>query len=138
MAIEFYGAAPSEAFAGGDLVSDALEESWAGMRICVNKDEPIAGSGGSAGVSGASDLVDRFEDDCGTRGARDFSSLISGIIIADDKFGLPAALMKGGQGSGDLAKSFAKALFLVEGGDDDRDFQAIVRGSMPESRPGCK
>ena len=66
------------------------------MGIGIDEDEPITGSGSSAGVAGAGDLVDGFEDDFGTGGAGDFGGFVGGIVVADDELGFPAALAEGG------------------------------------------
>lgn len=134
MAIEFYGAAAGQVFTGSDLFGDAVEEGRAGMGIGIDKDEPIAGSSGSATVSGAGDLVEGFEDDFCSGGAGDFSGFVSGIVVADDEFGFPAALMESGKGGVDVAQSIAEALFFVEGRDDGGDFQVSLCRNMPEMR----
>lgn len=105
MAIELYGAAAREAFVGSNLAGNIVEKSGAGMGIGIDKNEPIAGRGGSAAVSGTGDLVDGFEDNFGAGGSGDFGRLIGRIIVADDQFGLPAALMEGGKSGVNVAKS---------------------------------
>ena len=127
MAIENHSAAAGEAFAGIDLVGDAVEQGRAGMGIGIDEDKPVSGSGGSAGVAGASDLVDGFENNFGSGGAGDFGGCVSGVVVADDEFGLPIALMKNGNSSVDVTKGFAKAAFFIESGDNDRDFQCCRR-----------
>ena len=123
IAIEFNGAAAGNAFAGGDLFGDAFKKSRTGVGIGIDKNEPIAGSGGCAGVSGAGDLVDRFKDHVCSGSTGDFRGFVRGIVVADDEFRFPAALMEGGKGGVDVAQGFAKASFFVEGWDDGRDFQ---------------
>lgn len=125
MAIEFHSATASETFAGGNLVGDALEERWARMRVGIDKDEPIAGSGGCAGVSGAGDLVDGFEDDFRSGRLGDLGGLVCRVVVADDEFGFPAPLRECGKRGVNVAQSFAQAPFFVVGWDDDRDFQTI-------------
>jgi hypothetical protein len=64
-------------------------------------------------------LVKGLEDNVGAGGAGDFGGFVGGIVVADDEFGLPTAVVKGGQGGVDVTKSFAETAFFVKGGDDD-------------------
>ena len=130
MAVEFNGAAASHAFARGNLFGNIFEESWTGMGIGIDKNEPVAGRDRSAAVSSAGDLVDGFEDDFGSGGAGDFSGFVGGIIVADDEFGFPAAFVEGSESGADVAKGFAKTPFFVEGRDDGGDFQTRIVESL--------
>jgi len=124
VAVEFHGAAAGEAIARGDLFGNAFEKRRAGMGIGIDKDEPIAGSGGGSAISRAGNLVDGFEDDRGPGRAGDFGRFVGGIIVADDEFGFPTAAVKTGEGGVDVAQSFAEALFFVKGRDDGGNLQA--------------
>lgn len=93
------------------------------MRIRIDKYEPIAGCGRSAGVAGARDLIQRFENDFRSGGASDFAGFIRGIIVANDEFGLPAAFVEGGEGVIDVTKCLAEPPLFIEGRDNRRNFQ---------------
>jgi hypothetical protein len=124
VAVELHRAAAGHAFPGSDLFGNAFEKGPAWVRIGIDKEQPIARGGGGAGVARAGDLIKRFEDDFGTGGAGDFGSLIGGIIVADDQFSFPAALLEGLKGGVDVAQGFAEPSFFVESWDDGGDFQA--------------
>jgi len=119
--IERHGGAAGEDFAGGNLVCDIGEEGAGGMRVGIDEDEPVAGGGGGAGIAGAADLVEGFEDDVRAGGAGDLGGAVGGVVVADDELKFPAAVGEGGGGGQDLRKRGAEELFLVEGGDDDGD-----------------
>lgn len=123
MAVEFDRAAPGHAFLGSDLLADTLEKGRAGVGIGIDKDEPIARGCGSARIAGAGDLVDGFEDDLCCCGTSDFGGFVGRIVVADDEFSFPVALMESRQRTINVAQRFAEALFFVKSRDDDRDFQ---------------
>lgn len=125
MPVKFDGATTRDAFAGSDLLSNTLEKCRGGVRIGIDKNKPIAGRTRSAGVSSAGDLVDGFEDNLSPGRSGDFGGFIGRIVIANDEFSFPLALMESGQRTINVPQSFAKAAFFVKGRDDNRDFQAL-------------
>jgi hypothetical protein len=96
------------------------------MRIGVHKNQPVAARRRRAGIARAPDLIERLKNDFCARGFGNFGSAVGGIIIADDKFNIPAALRERRRRRFDLRKRLAEKFFLVESGHDDRDFHAAT------------
>ena len=94
------------------------------MRIRIHENQPVAGSRLRAFVARARDLVHRLENHHRAGVPGQFGGAVGGIIVANDEFGFPAALMKGRKSIFDVTEGFAEASFFIERWNDDGDFQS--------------
>jgi Colicin V production protein len=122
MAVRNHRRAAGQNFAGRNFFRDVGKQFFARMRIGVHEHKPVAGGNARAGVAGAGDLVDRFENHVCAGVAGDFGGAVGGVIVANDKFKFPAALRERRGGGLDFRERCAEEFFLVESGDDDGNF----------------
>jgi len=115
--------AARETLAGKNLRRDIGKQFRAGMRIGVHKSQPVAGRCVRAGISRASNLVDRLKHNGRARRARDFRRAVGGIVVADDQFALPADFCESICRLFDLRERGAQQSFFIEGRNDDGNFQ---------------
>src|SRR5439155_7714379 len=106
-----------QAFPGLDLFHDLDKKFCAGLRVCINKNQPISGSRPCAAVAGPRDLIDRLEHHGRSRGARNFGGTVGRIVVANDDLGPPATLMKNRQCRLHLTQCRSDEPFLIKGGD---------------------
>jgi len=111
--------AAGQIFAGLDLFRHVREQSGAGMRVRVHKNQPVAGGRRRAAVSRAGNLVDRLENHRRARRARDFRRPVGGIVVADNQFKIPAPLRERSRRRFDLRERTAEQPLFVERGNDN-------------------
>ena len=116
------GRAAGQTPAGLDLFRHVREQFRARLRIRVHENQPVAGGRRRAGIPGAGDLIDRLKHDGCARRARDFRRPVGGIVVADDEFALPTALGEDFHRRFHRCERPAEQPFLVERGNDDRNF----------------
>jgi len=84
------------------------------MRIRIHKNQPVTRRRFRAAIPCAGNLIDGFEDDRCARFTRQLRRPVSGIVIADDEFCLPAVPVKGHGRGFYLAQGFANQPLFVE------------------------
>lgn len=92
------------------------------MRIGINEHQPISGSCCCAPISRAADLVDWLEHDLGASGLRDLRCPIGRVVVADDEFGFPTAIVKCFRRSIHGAERSWQQLLFVKRWNDDGNF----------------
>ena len=91
-------------------------------RIRIDEYEPITGSNRSSAISRPANLVDRLEQNAGSRRPRQFSGVVGRIIVTNDQFTVPSQLMKCRSSRFDALQRRTDQFFLVKGRNNNRDF----------------
>ena len=69
----------------------SANSSRARTRICVHKNQPVAGGRRRAAIAGAGNLIERFKDNHCARCMGYFRRAIGGIVVANNQFKFPTA-----------------------------------------------
>ena len=115
--IKLHSGAAGQATAGTDLLRDCGKERFAGKRIGIDKDQPIAARDPGAGITRTANLIERLKNHPGSSLPRNFRGPVSGIVVADDQFKVPSALHESIRSGNDFRKRTGEEFFLVERGD---------------------
>ena len=76
---------------GFDLFRDFHEQLRAGVGVRINEQEPIPSRRSRSGNAGTGDLIDGLKHHMRPCRARDVSSAVRRIVVADDQFVIPPA-----------------------------------------------
>jgi len=119
---QFHSTSTGEAFARLDRSRHGRKQLRARNRIRIDEYEPIAGSDRSSAISRPANLVDRLEQNAGSRRPRQFSGVVGRIIVTNDQFTVPSQLMKCRSSRFDALQRRTDQFFLVKGRNNNRDF----------------
>src|SRR6185436_170984 len=91
------------------------------MGVGIDEHEPVAGGRAGAGIARAGDLVDWLEHNLCAFAARDLRGVIGGVVVADDDFSGPTALVKCLGRDANTSQRGSEQFLFVECWNDDGD-----------------
>ena len=131
IAFQTYRGPTGETAARLDLFRDFSKQGCVRQRIRINEDKPVPGGRRRAGVPCPGDLVHRLEHDRGSGCPRNLRRPVGGIVVTNDEVRGPARFCERGQRGIHRTQRAGQQSFLVEGGNDDGNFQRDKLAEFP-------